>query len=183
MQNELELCVIAAVVGALLGGAVTGITVHKLDGAKLAQVQKANAETLDRINATAAQQLAAALAKGQAAEGKVATIQQQYDQEIAQHAKDNLDYRAKLLSGANVIRVRVNPTSCGASTGSKGASSAAGTDDAATYADLSPAVAASVFTVTDGTNGADDVATRLRKLQAYVMELQQDGYISVPGGQ
>jgi hypothetical protein len=174
MPNELELCAVAAVVGVLLGGAVTGTIVHKLDGAKLAQVQKANAEALDRINATAAQQLAAALARGQAAEGKVASIEQQYNAEVAQHAKDNLDYRAQLLAGTQRVRVHVatcHPTG----TGSKSTAPASGSDDSAAYADLSPAVAAGVYAVADD---ADDTASKLRALQAYVTELQADGYIS-----
>lgn len=176
MPNELELCTVAAVIGALLGGGVAYVITHKLDGAHLAQVQKANADTLARINATAAAQLADALKRGQAAEGQVATLEQQYNDEVAQHAKDNLDYRAKLLAGTATVRVRIKPAACsGASAAGQSATPATGIDDAAAYADLSPATAASAVAVTDS---ADNVASQLRGLQAYVKELQDAGYIT-----
>ena len=174
MPNELELCTVAAIVGALIGGGVSFAITHKIDGAALAHQKQLNADEIAKINAASAKQLADALAKGQAAEGRVASLEQQYDTEVANHAKDNLDWRAKLLDGTN--RVRVHVTACHpASTGSKGTAAASATDDSAASADLSPAVAASAFTVVDG---ADDTASRLRALQAYVAELQNDGYIN-----
>lgn len=174
MPNELELCTVAAIVGALLGGVTTYTVTHKIDGAALAREQAAHADDIARINATVAQQLADAIAKGQAAEGKVATLTDQYNQEVAQHAKDSLDYRAKLLDGTH--RVRVHITHCGSSgTGSEGTGTASGDDGSAAYADLSPATAASAVAVTDS---ADAEIIKLRKLQAYVKGLQDDGYIS-----
>lgn len=176
MPTELELCAVSAVVGALLGGALAYTVAHKLDGAALAHEQQAHAEDIARINATAATQLADALKRQQAAEGKVYTIQQQYDNEVAQHAKDSLDYRAKLLSGTQ--RVRVKLSGCG-NTGaaSKSTTPAPGVDDgtANQYGFLSPEVAANVVGVADQ---ADAVAAQLRALQQYVTELQHDGFIS-----
>lgn len=174
MPNELELCAVSAVVGALLGGGVAYTIAHKLDGAALAHEKQAHADDIARINATAAKQLADAITKGQATEGRIATLQDQYQQEIAQHAKDNLDYRAKLLAGTQ--RVRVHVTGCsGASTASQSTGTPGTTDGAASYADLSPAVAAGIYAVADA---ADNTAAQLRALQAYVTELQADGYIS-----
>jgi hypothetical protein len=174
MPNELELCTVAAVIGALLGGGVTYVITHKIDGAKLAHVEQVNAQTLAKINATSAQQLADALKRGQAAEGKVATLEQQFDNEVAAHAKDNLDYRAKLLAGTASVRVHV--TACHpASAAGKGTAAPGTVDDSAAYAELSPTTAASAFTVVDD---ADNTALKLVKLQAYITELQDDGYIS-----
>ena len=192
MPNELELCVVAAVVGALLGGGVTFVVMHKIDGAALAHEQAAHADDIARINATAAQQLAKALAHAQVAEGQVVTLTQQYDTEIAKHASDNLAYRAQLLAGTSSVRVHVAGCN-GSRTGSNSAAPAPGVDGAApgsnvssahvasanavdgAVATLAPATAASVFTVVDD---ADDTASRLRALQAYVRTMQDDGYIN-----
>lgn len=175
MPDELTLCTVSAVLGALIGGATTYVVTHKIDGAALAHEQAAHAADIARINATAAQQLANAIAKGQVAEGKVATLSDQYQQEIAQHAKDSLDYRAKLLAGVNHVRVRVAANCSGASAASESASAASGNDGSAAYADLSPATAASAVAVVDD---ADAQIIKLRKLQAYVKELQDDGYVN-----
>jgi prophage endopeptidase len=174
MPNELELCVVSAVIGALLGGAVTYTVVHKLDGAVLAHEQKAHADDIARINATAAQQLTTALAHQQAAEGAVYTLQQQYDNEVAQHAKDSLNYRAELLAGTERVRVRLSGCS-GSSASSKSPAPAPGTDGPASYGFLSPQAAASVIAVADD---ADTVKAQLIALQQYVTELQKDGFIS-----
>lgn len=174
MPNELELCVVAAVVGALLGGAVTGIVVHKLDGAALAHEQKAHADDIARINATAAQQLATALAHQQAAEGTVYTLQQQYDNEVAQHAKDSLDYRAKLLASTERVRVHVSGCSVGTPSG-QSAAPAPGADGSASYGFLSAETAANVAGLADE---ADANTAKLRALQQYVTELQNNGFIS-----
>jgi prophage endopeptidase len=172
MPNELELASIAAIVGALLGGAVTGVIVHKFDGVQLAEVKQAHSDELAKINATAAQQLADAIAKGQVAQGKVQTLQQQYETEIASHAKDVLSYRAQLLAGTQ--RVRVHVASCHPGATSKGAGTPGGTDEAPAVAELSPAVAAGIYAVADD---ADALAIQLRNLQQYVKGLQDDGYI------
>jgi prophage endopeptidase len=174
MSNELELCGVSAVVGALIGGVVGWTVTHKLDGAALAHEQAAHADDIARINATAAQQLANALAKQQAAEGTVNTLQQQYDNEVAQHAKDSLDYRARLLAGTQ--RVRVHTSGCsGSAASSKGTAPAPGADGSTDYGFLSPQSAASVSDVADE---ADADAAKLRALQQYVTELQKDGFIS-----
>lgn len=174
MPNELELGAIAAAVGALLGGVCTGIVVHKIDGAVLAHEKAAHADDIARINATAADQLAQAIAKQQAYAGQVQTLQQQYQDEVSQHAKDSLSYRAQLLAGTQRVRVHVTPGSCSGSHG-QGTATASGTDDAAPVADLSPAVAAGVYAVVDS---ADSEAIKLRALQEYVRKLQDAGYIS-----
>jgi hypothetical protein len=174
MPNELTLCAVAAAVGALVGGICTYMVTHKLDSVALAHEQKAHSDDIARINATAAQQLADALAKQQAAEGHVATIQQQYDTEVANHAKDSLDYRAKLIAGTQ--RVRVHVASCGSGTAaSESAATPAGTDGSPAYAELPGTVATGVVAVTDD---ADAQAIKLRKLQDYVKGLQADGFIS-----
>lgn len=174
MPNELELCAVSAVIGALIGGAIGYTLTHKIDGAVLAHERAVYADDIARINATSAQQLADALAKQQVAEGKVYTIQQQFDSEVAQHAKDSLDYRARLLAGTQ--RVRVHVTGCNSgSTASEGAAAAPVADGSPVYAFLSPEAAASAATVADD---ADATARRLRALQQYVTELQNDGFIS-----
>lgn len=174
MPTELELCTVAAVVGALLGGGTTYVVTHKIDGAALAREQAAHANDIARINATAAQQLADALAKGQAAQGQVTTLEQQYQQEVAKHAKDNLDYQRKLLAGTE--RVRVHVSNCHASeSASESAAAAPGGNGTAAIADLSSTTASSAVAVADD---ADKTASKLATLQAYVKRLQDDGYIS-----
>lgn len=174
MPNELELCAVSAVVGALIGGALAYTVTHKIDGAALATERAAHANDIARINATSAQQLADALAKQQVAEGKVYTIQQQYDNEVAQHAKDSLDYRARLLAGTQRVRVHTVGCSSGAEA-SKGTPAAPSADGSPSYGFLSPQAAAGVVAVADQ---ADAVAAQLRALQQYVTELQHDGFIS-----
>lgn len=173
MPTELELCAVSAVIGALLGGAIGWTVTHKLDGVALAHEQAAHANDIAKINATAAQQLANALARQQVAEGKVYTIQQQFDNEVAQHAKDSLDYRARLLAGTQRVRVRV--TGCSGAPDSKGTAPAPGVDGSPGYGFLPPETAASVVGVADQ---ADATAAQLRALQQYVTELQNDGFIS-----
>lgn len=174
MPTELELCAVSAVVGALLSGGVTYVITHKIDGAALAHEQVAHANDIARINATAAQQLADAIAKGQAAQGRVSTLQQQFDNEVAQHAKDSLDYRARLLAGTERVRVHVSGCSAAGASG-QGTSTAPSANDGAGYQFLSPEAAASVVEVADQ---ADATAAQLRALQQYVKELQDDGYVS-----
>jgi len=174
MPNELELCSVAAIVGALIGGGVSFAITHKIDGAALAHEQKAHADDIARINATAAQQLATALEHQQAAEGAVYTLQQQYDNEVAQHAKDSLDYRAKLLAGTERVRVHVSGCSIGAASG-KSAAAAPGADGSTSYGFLSPETAANVAGLADE---ADANTAKLRALQQYVTELQNNGFIS-----
>lgn len=174
MPNELELCAVSAVVGLAIGVTVGWAATHKLDGAELVHEQKAHADDIARINATAAQQLANALANQQAAEGKVYTIQQQYENEVAQHAKDSLDYRAKLLAGTERVRVHLSGCSSGAASG-QGTSPAPSADGSAGYGFLSPEAAASANDVTDE---ADANTAKLRALQQYVTELQNNGFIS-----
>jgi hypothetical protein len=174
MPTELELCVVSAVIGVLVSGITTATVVHKIDGAALAREQKAHADDIERINATAAQQLADALAKRQVVEGQVTTLQQQYQTEIAQHAKDNLDYQRKLLAGTE--RVRVHVAGCSIpGTASQGAIATPGTNDTPAVAELSPSTAASAVAVADD---ADATAARLVALQDYVRKMQDAGYIN-----
>lgn len=114
--------------------------------------------------------LAAALANQQAAEVKVAAVEQQFNHEVSQHANDVLSYRAQLASGAK--RMSVHVTRCAAA--SEGASAAGGTDGAGASADLAPAVASGLVSV-----AADDQAEidKLSALQAYVRAMQEQGYI------
>lgn len=165
---------------ALLGIAIGAGGTHALDsnhyGAQLATERAAHAADIAKVNAEAAQQLAVALSKQQAAEGRVATIEQQFNTEVANHAKDNLAYQSRLASGAERMRVRV--TSCvSGTTDSKSTSTAGSADGNAAYADLDPTVAAGVVQVaTDDQREID----KLRALQAYVAALQQQGFIAAP---
>jgi prophage endopeptidase len=165
---------------ALLGIAIGAGGTHALDanhyGAQLATERAAHAADIAKVNAEAAQQLAVALSKQQAAEGRVATIEQQFNTEVANHAKDNLAYQSRLASGADRLRVRV--TSCVPGTAdSKSTATAGGADGSAAYADLDPTVAAGAVQVaTDDQREID----KLRALQAYVAALQQQGFIAAP---
>lgn len=163
----------AAVLGIALGAVPTHIFDANRYGAQLAHEKAARAADIVRVNAEAAQQLRAALANQQAAEGRVATIEQQFNDEVAKHAKDNLDYRAQLASGAQRLRVRV--THCTAAPTAGQSTAAAGrADDSAAFADLDPTVATGIVQV-----AADDQAEidKLKALQAYVRALQDQGYI------
>jgi prophage endopeptidase len=164
----------------ILGIAIGFGGTHVYDGRTLA-VEKTGraadnakyASTIADINAVSAKALSAALAKQQAAEGKVASIETQYNTEVANHAKDALDYRAQLIVGTQRVRVRV--ASCGPATaGSESAASTGSADGAATFGYLDGQTASSVFKV-----AADDQTEidKLSALQAYVKALQDQGYI------
>jgi prophage endopeptidase len=114
--------------------------------------------------------LAAALANQQAAESKVAAIETQFNSEVSQHAKDALDYRARLASGTERVSVRV--TRC--SPASEGAGPASGSDGGAAVADLDPAVASGLAEVAADDQGEID---KLRALQSYVRAMQAQGFI------
>jgi hypothetical protein len=118
--------------------------------------------------------LAAALANQQAAESKVAAIETQFNAEVSQHAKDALDYRARLASGAERVSVRV--TRCAPASESAGAAVSA--DGAADHADLAPAVADGLAEVASDDQREID---KLAALQAYVREMQARGYIEAGG--
>jgi predicted enzyme involved in methoxymalonyl-ACP biosynthesis len=171
---------ITGLASGLLGIAIGAGTGYKLTAshysAALATEKAAHASDLERVNAEAAQQLATALSKQQAAEGRVATVEQQFNTEVSKHAKDNLAYQSQLASGAQRLRVRV--TSCVPSaTAGKGTAAASGNDGTAAVADLDPTVATGVVQV-----AADDQheIDKLKALQAYVAALQEQGFIAAP---
>lgn len=174
---------ITGLAAGLLGIALGAGTAHEIDtnhyGAQLATERASHAADIARVNAEAAQQLAMALSKQQAAEGKVATVEQQFNDEVANHAKDNLAYQSQLASGAERLRVRV--TRCVPGTAAVQGTAAAGSaDGGAAYADLDPTVATGVVQV-----AADDQREidKLKALQAYVTALQQQGFIAAPSSQ
>lgn len=171
---------ITGLASALLGAVISACVTHELDanhyGAQLATEKAAHAADIARVNAEAAQQLAAALSKQQVAEGRVTTVEQQFNDEVAKHAKDNLDYQSQLASGADRLRVRV--TNCVPSTASSKSTSATGrTDGGAPYADLDPTVATGVVQVASDDQHEID---KLAALQAYVKALQDQGFIASP---
>lgn len=174
---------ITGLAAALLGIAIGAGTAHELDanhyGAQLATEKAAHAADIAKVNAEAAQELATALSKQQAAEGRVATVEQQFNEEVSNHAKDNLAYQSRLATGAERLRVRVTSCVPGAAAG-KGTTAAVGTDGSAAYADLDPTVATGVVEV-----AADDQREidKLKALQAYVAALQQQGFIAAPSPQ
>lgn len=175
MSSELELCTVSAAIGAVLGGSVGYVITHRFDAAKIAQERQAHASDMAKINATAAQQLADALAKQQITEGRIITIQNQFDSEVAKREKDALDYRAKLRAGTERVRVKL-AASCGnSSTGTKSSTTSTAVNDTSTYGFLSSTTAESAFAVVDS---ADQTAEKLRALQKYVVTLQDTGYIN-----
>lgn len=171
---------ITGLAAALLGAALAAGGTHALDanyyGAQLAAEKAAHASDIAKMNAQAAQELATALTNQHAAEGRVATVEQQFNTEVANHAKDTLAYQSQLASGAQ--RLRVHVTSCVPGTAqSNGTAATSGPDGSAAYADLDPTVATGVVQV-----AADDQheIDKLRSLQAYVAALQQQGFIGAP---
>jgi hypothetical protein len=180
LENKLSPYLITGLAAALLGIAVGAGTTHELDanhyGAQLATEKAAHAADIARVNAEAAQQLATALSKQQAAEGRVATVEQQFNTEVSNHAKDNLAYQSRLASGAERLRVRVTGCVPGAAAG-KSTTAAGSADGTDSYADLDPTVATGVVQV-----AADDQREidKLKALQAYVAALQEQGFIAGP---
>jgi hypothetical protein len=158
----------AGAIGAALGFG----TAHTIDGRTLAREQAAHQALIAQINAESAKALSAALAKQQAAESDISAIEQKFNDEVSQHAKDALDYRTQLASGAQ--RMRVHVTGCAAADAGKSASATGSTDGAATFGYLAPTVASGLVTV-----AADDQAEidKLSALQAYVSALQDEGFI------
>lgn len=152
------------IAAAILGLALGAFGVHELDAnhydAKIAATQAAQAKAL-----------AAALDNQQAAEQKVAAVDQQFTQEVTQHADDVLTYRAQLASGAQ--RMRVHVASCAAP--SEGASATGSTDGAPAVADLAPAAADGVAAVAGDDQREID---KLTGLQQYVRAMQEQGYIA-----
>lgn len=169
--------IVAGLVGIALGGAGIHYTV---DAVELSHEQtahandnKKHADEIAQINAKSAKDFADALAKQQAAEGQVASIETQFNQEVAAHASDSLNYRAQLVAGTQRLRVRV--ASCGpVSPTGQSAASAGGTDGAATFADLYGPTASGVFKV-----AADDQheIDKLVGLQDYIHKMQDQGFI------
>jgi hypothetical protein len=159
----------AGAVGAALGFG----TAHTIDGRTLAREQAAHQALIAQINAESAKALSAALAKQQAAESDISAIQKKFNDEVSQHAKDALDYRAQLASGAQ--RMRVHVTGCASSDSGQGAAPTSSADGSATLGYLAPTVASGLVTV-----AADDQAEidKLVALQAYVRTLQEQGYVS-----
>jgi hypothetical protein len=158
----------AGAVGAALGFG----TAHTIDGRTLAREQAAHQALIAQINVESARALSAALAKQQAAESDISAIQKKFDDEVSQHAKDALDYRAQLASGAQ--RMRVHVTGCTATDSGQSAPATSSTDGAATFGYLAPAVASGLVTV-----AADDQAEidKLSALQTYVRAMQEQGFI------
>ncbi|MFM0638091.1 lysis system i-spanin subunit Rz [Paraburkholderia metrosideri] len=174
---------ITGIAAGLLGLAIGAGTTHELDanhyGAQLASEKAAHAADIAKVNAEDAQQLATALSKQQAAEGRVATVEQQFNTEVSNHAKDNLAYQSRLASGAERVRVRV--TGCVPPTAADKSTTPAGSvDGRAAYADLDPTIATGIVQVT-----ADDQREidKLKALQAYIAALQQQGFIAAPTSQ
>lgn len=147
-------------------------TAHTIDGRTLAREQAAHQAMVAQINAESAKALSVALAKQQAAESDISAIQKKFDDEVSQHAKDALDYRAQLASGAQ--RMRVHVTSCAAADSGQSASATGSPNGAAAFGYLAPTVASGLVTV-----AADDQAEidKLIGLQAYVRALQDQGFI------
>jgi hypothetical protein len=180
LENKLSPYLITGLAAALLGIAIGAGAAHELDanhyGAQLATEKAAHAADIAKVNAEAAQQLATALSKQQAAEGRVATVEQQFNTEVSNHAKDNLAYQSRLASGAERLRVRVTGCVHGTAAG-KSTTAAGGADGGPAYADLDPTVATGVVQV-----AADDQREidKLKALQAYVVALQQKGFIATP---
>jgi hypothetical protein len=117
-----------------------------------------------------AKELSAALANQQAAEGRVAALDQQFTDEVSRHANDILTLRAQLASGAD--RVRVHVASCAAP--GQSASAAGSADDPAAVSDLAPAAADSVAEVAGDDQREID---KLVGLQGYVRAMQERGFI------
>jgi prophage endopeptidase len=164
----------------LLGIAIGFGGTHVYDGRVLAIEQAAHAKDnaahateIAQINADSAKSLAAALANQQAAEGKVASIETQFNQEVSAHATDSLNYRAQLIAGTQRVRVRV--ASCGpVAPAGESAATAGSVDGTAAWGYLDNETAASIFKV-----AADDQVEidKLSALQAYVKALQDQGFI------
>jgi hypothetical protein len=158
----------AGAVGAALGFG----TAHTIDGRTLAREQAAHQALIAQINAESTKALSAALANQQAAEGKVAAVEHEFNQEVTKHAEDSLNYRARLSAGTDRVRVRI--ASCSATAPGESAPATSSTDGAATFGYLAPTVASGLVTV-----AADDQAEidKLAALQAYVRAMQEQGFI------
>lgn len=159
----------AGAVGAALGFG----TAHTIDGRTLAREQAAHQAMIAQINAESAKALSAALANQQAAEGKVAAVEQKFTDEVTKHAQDSLDYRARLSSGTDRVRVRI--ASCSTAATGESAASAVSADGPAAYGDIYGPTASGIFKV-----AADDQAEidKLAALQAYVRAMQEQGFIA-----
>lgn len=158
----------AGAVGAVLGFG----TAHTIDGRTLAREQAAHQALIAQINAESAKALSAALAKQQAAESDISAIQKKFDDEVSQHAKDSLDYRARLSAGTDRVRVRI--ASCSPAAPGESPASAVSADGATAYGDIYGPTASGIFQV-----AADDQAEidKLTALQAYVRAMQKQGFV------
>jgi hypothetical protein len=166
---------ITGIAAGAVGLAVGFGAAHTIDGRTLAREQAAHQQMVAQINAESAKALSAALANQQAAEGKVAAVEQEFQNEVSQHAKDSLDYRARLSAGTDRVRVRI--ASCSPAAPGESAAPAVSTDGPASYGDIYGPTASSIFKV-----AADDQAEidKLAALQAYVRALQDQGFVNNP---
>lgn len=147
-------------------------TAHTIDGRTLAREQAAHQAMVAQINAESAKALSAALANQQAAEGKIAAVEQEFQNEVSKHASDSLDYRARLSAGTDRVRVRI--AGCSTAAAGESAASAVSADGPAAYGDIYGPTASSIFKV-----AADDQAEidKLAALQAYVRAMQEQGFV------
>lgn len=159
----------AGAVGAALGFG----TAHTIDGRTLAREQAAHQALIAQINAESAKALSAALANQQAAEGKVAAVEHEFNQEVTKHAEDSLNYRARLSAGTDRVRVRI--ASCSPAAPGESPASAGSADGATAYGDIYGPTASGIFKV-----AADDQTEidKLAALQAYVRTLQEQGFVN-----
>ena len=118
-----------------------------------------------------AKALSTALSNQQAAEGKVAAIDQQFNDEVSKHANDVLAYRAQLASGAQ--RLSVHVAGC-VPAAAEGASAPGSANGSPAIANLAGPAADSVAEVAGDDQREID---KLKALQAYVRAMQAQGYI------
>jgi len=177
---------LTGIVAALTGIAIGASGMHyTFDAARLSaeEVQhahdnEANAGKLKAVSDAALEAQNKAIAAGREAAGKIASLDQKYQQEKADHEADNRKNNAAIADGSRRLRVAVSRyTASGSHPASAGAAASSVGDAAAGYADLSPAFGLALYAIADD---ADAERGKVAYLQSYIQTLEEQGLIASP---
>lgn len=171
-------CAVGLAVGC--GGMHYTVDAAQLSAERLAHASdnKKSAAEITAVARAGAKKLQDEVAKGQAFQGQIATLDQLYQQERAAHDWDNSKNDTAIASGARRLWLTVASCSApGGSVASQGSTASSVGDGAAGYAELSPATGLALYGITDD---ADSQASALSYLQSYVAGLQRMGVVTTP---
>ncbi|MDE3023310.1 MAG: lysis protein [Pseudomonadota bacterium] len=138
--------------------------------AKLASQSAANASELKSISDAATKAAQAAIARQDAMQSQIASLDSKYSQELENEKSITANLRRKLSSGAVGLRVRVASCSAGSSAMSKNSAASGMDTSTAAYAELQGPDAINLLGIA---SDADQDAIKLKALQAWAKSVTQ----------